>query len=113
MDCSLFPAAWIQRVTGLDAAAEWRGRYHDEQGAFAFIKRAGGMVRLFERAARSVRLVPSCAGQPGAVGVVSHRLVRGRALGAISLGDGLWVSLAHAGGLQFRRARAKTAWWVC
>lgn len=112
MDCSLFPAAWIAHVTGRDPAAEWRGRYHDEAGAFAFIKRAGGMVRLFARAAMSVGLVPSCAGQVGAVGVVSHRLVRGRALGAISLGDGLWVSLAHEGGLQFRRTRAKSAWWT-
>lgn len=108
----MFPANWIRQITGADPAHLWRGRYDDEAGAFRFMKEAGGLVRTFERGARSIGLVPSCAGQVGAVGVIANRMVRGRRLGAIALGNGLWVCQAAGGGFHFSRARAFCAWWV-
>lgn len=40
-DCALFAAGGIEAVTGVDPAAEWRGRYGDEAGGMALIRAAG------------------------------------------------------------------------
>lgn len=41
MDCALFSAGAVEAMTGVDLMAEFRGRYSDEAGAMAVIRKAG------------------------------------------------------------------------
>lgn len=111
-DCSLFPADWIKVLTGIDPAQTWRGRYSDEEGAFAFVRECGGLIPTFATAAALAGLRVTRQPKAGAVGVVHHPGVRGRAVGAICLGAGLWVARAASGGLWFARPRVLKAWEV-
>lgn len=43
-DCCLFPADVVQAMTGVDCAAEFRGKYTDADGAFALIQPYGGTL---------------------------------------------------------------------
>ncbi len=106
----MFPANWILRQTGIDAAAEWRGRYDDEEGAFRFMEEAGGLVAIFDRGCPTAGMVRTFTPGPGAVGVIASPGVRGGVLGGICLGRRLWASVAVGGGLWMVRTRALTAW---
>jgi hypothetical protein len=46
-DCCLFVADWVTRLTGVDPAAQWRGKYTNERGAALCMKRNGGDVLAF------------------------------------------------------------------
>lgn len=50
-DCSMFAADGIQAITGTDVAAEFRGKYTDESGAFALIKQVTGGSTVADAAA--------------------------------------------------------------
>jgi hypothetical protein len=50
-DCALFAADGILAQTGIDIAAEFRGRYHDQSGAFAAIKEITGGTTVADAAA--------------------------------------------------------------
>lgn len=50
-DCALFAADGIQAITGLDIAADFRGKYTDEAGAFALIKSVTGGSTVADAAA--------------------------------------------------------------
>jgi hypothetical protein len=41
-DCALFAADGIEAITGVDIAADFRGKYHDEASAAALIKQVCG-----------------------------------------------------------------------
>lgn len=48
-DCAIFAADCVWCLTQKDAAAQWRGKYHDEAGALRFIAAAGGLEQLAEQ----------------------------------------------------------------
>jgi len=50
-DCALFCADGIEAMTGVDIAAEFRGKYHDEASALALIKTVTGGATIADAAA--------------------------------------------------------------
>lgn len=40
-DCALFAAGAVEALTGVDLAADWRGRYHTLRGGVRVLRRAG------------------------------------------------------------------------
>src|SRR6185437_11886108 len=50
-DCCLFPADAIHAMTGVDIAAGFRGKYHDQAGAFALIRSVTGGSTVADAAA--------------------------------------------------------------
>lgn len=50
-DCALFAADGILAITGVDIAADFRGKYSDEAGAFALIKQVCGGTTVADAAA--------------------------------------------------------------
>lgn len=42
----MFAADWLLDLTGIDHAADYRGKYSDEKGAARLIAKAGGMRSL-------------------------------------------------------------------
>ncbi|WP_374797259.1 DUF6950 family protein [Paracoccus sp. p3-h83] len=40
-DCALFAAGAVEAVTGIDPAADWRGRYSSFEGGVKLIRKAG------------------------------------------------------------------------
>lgn len=45
-DCCLWAADCTLALTGIDFAAEWRGLYSDEQGAYALISQGGSLTKM-------------------------------------------------------------------
>jgi hypothetical protein len=41
-DCALFAANWIELLTGVDVAGEYRGKYDSELGAYKLIRKVTG-----------------------------------------------------------------------
>lgn len=50
-DCALFAADGVLAVTGTDIAADFRGKYSDQAGAFALIKQLTGGTTVADAAA--------------------------------------------------------------
>ncbi|MDE2099248.1 MAG: hypothetical protein KGL39_18485 [Patescibacteria group bacterium] len=50
-DCALFAADGILAMTGVDIAADFRGKYHDEASAFALIRQLTGGSTVADAAA--------------------------------------------------------------
>lgn len=50
-DCALFAADGVKAITGVDIAAEFRGRYSDEASAMALIKSVTGGATVADAAA--------------------------------------------------------------
>lgn len=50
-DCALFAADGIQAITGVDIAAQFRGKYHDEASAMQAIKEICGGASVADAAA--------------------------------------------------------------
>lgn len=50
-DCALFAADGIEAITGVDIAADFRGKYSDETGAMALIKQVTGGSSVADAAA--------------------------------------------------------------
>ena len=50
-DCALFAADGIEAITGVDIAADFRGKYHDEASAMALIRELTGGVTVADAAA--------------------------------------------------------------
>lgn len=50
-DCSLFAANGIQAITGTDIASDFRGKYTNEEQAFALIKQLTGGTTVADAAA--------------------------------------------------------------
>lgn len=45
-DCTLFAADAVKALTGVDPAAQYRGKYSDQKGALRLIKEAGSLSGL-------------------------------------------------------------------
>lgn len=96
----MWPAAWVERRTGLDGGAEWRGSYDDEAGALAILERDGGLVGVMRRGAAVCGLspIPEMFARRGDIGVIEANTSAGPPqIGAIYLGDGRWSAMSADG----------------
>jgi hypothetical protein len=70
-DCTMAVATWIERATGVDPLAQFRGTYSTPDEARAVVKRAGGfgptIGRLFDEMGLERTLTPEC----GDVGIIN------------------------------------------
>jgi hypothetical protein len=72
LDCSLWVANWVQKQTGVDLAADWRGQYSTRAEYLRLLNAKGGLVRVAARALERVgaeRIDPAAA-RPGDIGVI-------------------------------------------
>lgn len=112
-DCMLFPTDWLLEITGLDAAAPWRGHYKTERGARLILSREGGMIALMGKGAERVgaRALAPAHAPPGSVGVVLAPTSDGaQHMGAIRTPCG-WAVLSDAG-VTVHPLPALAAWAV-
>lgn len=109
-DCCFFPGEWAVSWGRGDPMATWRGRYQTDRGGLRFIKRAGGLVELWERGLSSIGVGRVDAPQVGDVGVVLaiNDAMRPEPVGSIWTGD-KWA-LANRRGLTFTPAHALAIW---
>ncbi|MFN4296809.1 MAG: DUF6950 family protein [Brevundimonas sp.] len=105
-DCQLFPAEWVLRVTGLDPAAEWRGRYSTALGRERILKRGGGPLAVMTKGAESVGLQRTSEPKRGDIGLIR---VGGRHYGAVCLG-GLWAVATSKGLAAVKPDEVERAW---
>lgn len=107
-DCGLMPADWVERVTGRDPAARYRGRYHDHESLMAL---AGplGLLRLAERVfGEAGGMVRTDAPELGDVAAILP--ADGKPRGAIFTGSG-FVTAAEQGLWGIRgEVRLLAAW---
>ena len=106
-DCQLFPAAWVLRITGLDPASEWRGRYSTALGRERILRREGGPLPVMTRGAESVGLQRTNEPKRGDVGLIR---VDGRHFGAICLGE-RWAVVDAKRGLAVTKPDAVLRAW--
>lgn len=111
-DCCLYPAAWVQTLTGIDPARRWRGAYDDQDGALAFVRAGRGLARVMEVAAAEAGLVRAPRPSLGAVGVIRSEDPDVRLMGAVCVGGGFWSTVAPEGGVVALRTRPVAAWEV-
>lgn len=99
-DCLLYPSNWCRAVTGIDPAADFRGRYHTHIGALRILNREGGLLALAERQMTAAGLadVAPDAVVAGDVAVVRAPRPDGRLahVGAVFTGR-LWSALGVTG----------------
>ncbi len=86
-DCALFAAGAVAAMTGLDLAADWRGKYQTLEEGLALLKGAGFGDHVALAAAHFAEIDPVFAA-PGDIAVV--RAVEGEALGIVQ-GEGIYV----------------------
>lgn len=115
-DCALFAADGILACSGVDIAAEFRGKYSDEEGALAAIKEIAGGVTVADAAAY-------CAEKHG---LVEHKFPLmakrgdlvviengGNLIAAlVSLNGADVVSVSHAGLVRQSIMTIKRSWSV-
>lgn len=72
MDCSIWVADWVRKRTGVDLAADFRGRYSTRAEYLRLIIPLGNLVRIASRRLASIgaELIPEGEAQPGDIGVV-------------------------------------------
>ena len=107
-DCQLFPAEWVRRVTGLDPAAAWRGRYSTALGRERILKRDGGPLAVMTRGAESVGLQRTDEPKRGDVGLIR---LDGRDYGAVCLGE-RWALVTKSGLAAVKPDEILRAWRV-
>lgn len=69
-DCCLWLADWGRELTGVDAAADWRGTYDDALGCLAAMRAQGGVAKLVRRGATDIGMKRLSEPQAGAVGII-------------------------------------------
>lgn len=120
-DCALFAADAVKAITGTDIAADFRGKYSDEAGAFALIKSVTGKGEdpatavadaaawCAEKAGLSEFKFPKMA-QRGDLVVIedSGRLIAG----VVHATGTLIVTVGEAGLKSFSISDVKRAWRV-
>lgn len=106
MDCSLWVSDWVAKRTGIDLAADLRGRYKTRAEVLRLIVPLGSLVRLAARRLASIgaETIDPAAAQPGDIGIVAT--TDGPAL-AIFV-DGEW--LTKTGDPLFTSPHASFAW---
>jgi hypothetical protein len=99
-DCTMAVATWIERITGSDPLARYRGRYHSASDAKRTARRAGGFLPTLGALFDAAGLAPTQDFEPGDVAAIhagSNDVVPvvGSVL-AIRFGN-LWVCKAPRG----------------
>lgn len=77
LDCFLFVADWIERVTGIDPAGAYRGAYTTPREARALIRANGGALAFAERLLTQAGLMETSDAMTGDVGLVHAALAIG------------------------------------
>ncbi|WP_320188234.1 DUF6950 family protein [Agrobacterium rosae] len=98
-DCTTFCASWIERCTGTDPAASFRGSYRDAEGAARILAEGGGPVRFAARMIEPLGFVRIQHPHDGDVAVVTAPAgIAGEItqICAIRFGP-LWASLGPSG----------------
>lgn len=115
-DCALFVADWISTRTGIDGAADLRGRYATRAECTAVLDSLGGLIAVVdERAMRcGMRFQKTAEVAPGDIGIVTmaEEVDGVRSPGtfaAIYVGEGRWATLGVRG-LLIAPARPLAAW---
>lgn len=97
LDCFLFAADWIERVTGIDPSGEYRGAYTNAREARNLMQREGGAVSFVHALMRRAGLSPTVEPVLGDVALVRAAFVRHRAriilvpVGAIFVREKMWA----------------------
>lgn len=107
-DCALMVAAWVERATGVDGAAPWRGRYATRIGWLRILKREGGIGAVITKGAALAGLSETSNPRRGDIGLA--RQPNGDLMAGLCLGD-RWAS-AGVRGLAVCRADTVRAWGV-
>lgn len=90
-DCDTIVADYVRKLTGRDPMAKWRGQYHDEAGARAFIESANGNGSLIEEGLASIGIHPRLIGEPSR-GDVALLDIRGDQICGLYLGYGFTIA---------------------
>lgn len=115
-DCALFAADGVLAITGVDIAAEFRGKYSDERSAFAAIKQVAGGSTVADAAAW-------CAEKHGLAELKFPLMAQRGDLvvfqnganliaGLVHLNGRHMVSVAESGAVRFSITEVKRAWRV-
>lgn len=99
-DCALFVGTCVEAMTGVDPAAEWRGRYRTIKGGIARLRRDGHSDHIACVASMFEEVKPSLAHR-GDIAVVEGAEGFG-ALGIVQ-GEGIYVLTETGLGIQPRR----------
>ncbi len=119
-DCCMFPANAILAYTGTDIADDFRGKYHDQDSAFALIHSVTGGSTVEDAAAWCATkhgLVeykhPLCA-QRGDLGLVRQKVPnqQDRIIAGIIHLSGHFVSIGETGQVRFPITAVYRAWKV-
>jgi hypothetical protein len=105
-DCCLWAADAVQAVTGRDPAAQWRGTYSSEIGAFRVVLALGGLPAI--AALGGVEIPPGLAIQ-GDVGLV--RWPDGIHSLGVCAGAGRWLVVGDEGLVTLQDCETQ-AWGV-
>ena len=109
-DCALFAAGAVQAMTGLDTAADWRGRYTTHRGGLRVLRRAGFRDHIAVVAAQfpEIPLAQALPGDLAAIGTVDEA-VPGPALApALGVMQGEAIYVLGPGGLGLMPRSAAT-----
>lgn len=115
-DCALFAADGIEAMTGVDIAADFRGKYIDEPGALAAIKSVAGGTTIADAAAW-------CAAKHGLTELKFPLMAQRGDLVVFQNGPNLIAGLVHLSGrhivavgenglYRFSISSTKRAWHV-
>lgn len=114
-DCALFAADGVRAITGVDIAADFRGKYSDEKGALALIKQLTGGSTVADAAAWCAQKHgltewkhPKCA-QRGDL-VVFEAAGSALVAGLVHLNGAHLVAVGEAGLFRFPISKVLRAW---
>ena len=99
-DCALFAAGAVEAVTGVDPAAQWRGRYQTKAQGLLALKRAGHSDLIAATAAALPEIAPAFAA-PGDIACVDDPVTGLPALGVVQ-GELIYVLREDGLGLVAR-----------
>jgi hypothetical protein len=96
-DCMLDIADWLKVSSGLEASANYRGRYDDAESCRALFRKQGGIVKALRHDAAAMGLEETLEPRPGDIGLVKAFgvLVKRKraalfAMGGILMPSGRW-----------------------
>ncbi|WP_416066115.1 DUF6950 family protein [Rhizobium sp. ZK1] len=113
-DCLTFPASWVERVSGIDPADEFRGTYSTCQEAQRILDFHGGNLALMERQLSPIkakRILEPDTGDIGLIKAMTGETFEDQAealIGAIRFGP-LWACI-HPSGVRAIKAEFVAAW---
>ncbi len=113
-DCLMILADWVIIRRGVDPAAAWRGKYHDEASCRAALVAGGGLVRCIEIGIAPLGIPRTNEPKRGDFALVSAPVMRGntrvlRRAGGLCVSEHRWAVMSDTG-LLIADFRPVTAW---